>query len=105
MTKYVYTGEQELVFPTLGLVVNNGDVFDAPAGLVADGISISSSKKVLSSNELVEPTPVVELSEDNATTTDVAERDDLTVEPVTGQVADEATAGVVDLTAVNEKSE
>jgi len=105
MAKYVYTGDQTLVFPTLGLTVNNGDVFDAPAGLVADGVSINSSKKVLGSDEPTEPTPVVELSEDNATTTDGAERDDLTVEPVTGDVADDATAGVVDLTAVNEKSE
>lgn len=105
MTKYVYTGEQTLVFPTLGLVVNSGDVFEAPAGLVADGVSISSSKKVFGSNEPVEPTPVVELSEDNATTTVVADSDDLTVEPVTGEVTDDATAGVVDLTAVNEKSE
>jgi len=105
MTKYVYTGEQTLVFPTLGLTVNTGDVFEAPAGLVADGVSISSSKKVLGSNEPVEPTPAVELSEDNATNTDVAERDDLIVEPVTGAVTDDATAGVLDLTAVIVQSE
>lgn len=63
MTKYVYTGEQTLIFPTLGLTVNKGDVFDAPAGLVADGVSISSSKKV--SNTDVEETDVVEVTAEN----------------------------------------
>jgi hypothetical protein len=62
MTKFVYNGEQELVFPTLGLTVKKGDVFEAPADFVADGVSISSSKKVLSSDELVETTVDVDLN-------------------------------------------
>jgi hypothetical protein len=65
MTKYVYTGDQTLVFPTLGLTVSKGDVFEAPAGLVADGISISSSKKVSNADDLVEETEVVEVTAEN----------------------------------------
>ena len=31
MASFTYTGEEELVFPTLGVTVNKGDTIDAPA--------------------------------------------------------------------------
>lgn len=45
MARYEYNGEQELVFPTLGVVVKQGDVFDAPAGLTIEGVIIVSKGK------------------------------------------------------------
>lgn len=45
MATYIYNGEQELVFPTLGLIVNKGDQFDGPDGLVIAGVSIATGKK------------------------------------------------------------
>ena len=30
MASFTYTGEEELVFPTLGVTVNKGDTIDAP---------------------------------------------------------------------------
>ena len=50
MAKYVFKGEGSLTFPTLKdadgnvLVVNKGDVFEAPTGLVADGVETSDAK-------------------------------------------------------------
>lgn len=45
MPRYEYTGEQELVLPTLGIIINKGDVFDAPAGLTIPDVSLSSKAK------------------------------------------------------------
>jgi hypothetical protein len=45
MPRYEYNGEDERVFPTLGLTVNKGDSFDGPEGLTAAGLSIVSSAK------------------------------------------------------------
>ena len=45
MTLYQYNGEQELVFPTLGITVRSGDIFEAPIGLVVDGLSIATKGK------------------------------------------------------------
>jgi len=44
MAKFVYNGEVELVFPTLGLTVNKGDVFDAPADVANNVIVLSTAK-------------------------------------------------------------
>ena len=44
MPKFVYNGEVELTFPTLGLVVNKGDVFEAPADVANNLIVLSNSK-------------------------------------------------------------
>lgn len=50
MAKYVFKGEGSLTFPTLKnadgnvLVVSKGDVFEAPTGLVADGVETSDAK-------------------------------------------------------------
>ena len=44
MAKFVYNGEVELTFPTLGLTVNKGDVFEAPADVANNVIVLSTSK-------------------------------------------------------------
>ena len=38
MTKWRYEGNEELVFPTLGIIVKNGDVFEGPDNLTASGL-------------------------------------------------------------------
>jgi hypothetical protein len=40
MPKYTYAGDETLVFPTLGVVVSNGDQFDGPDGLTQQGLTI-----------------------------------------------------------------
>jgi len=45
MATYRYDGEQELVFPTLGVVVSNGDTFDGPDGLTLDKVVLADVKK------------------------------------------------------------
>jgi hypothetical protein len=45
MPKYEYTGAQELILPTLGIIINKGDVFEAPAGLTIPDVSLSSKAK------------------------------------------------------------
>lgn len=45
MPRYEYTGEQELVIPSLSIVINKGDVFDAPAGLTIPDVSLSGKAK------------------------------------------------------------
>jgi hypothetical protein len=44
MVTYEYTGEGELVFPTIPVTVNKGDQFEAPAGLIADGLKVVGQK-------------------------------------------------------------
>lgn len=55
MAKYEYTGDAELVFPTLGIIVNKGDTFEAPEGFKADGV-VPSNK----SNKVSAPAPVAD---------------------------------------------
>jgi hypothetical protein len=43
--KYQYNGDVERFFPTLGKIVKKGDVFDAPDGLVAPGLSLAEPAK------------------------------------------------------------
>jgi ABC-type uncharacterized transport system substrate-binding protein len=38
MTKWRYVGDEELVFPTLAIIVKNGDVFEGPADLTVNGL-------------------------------------------------------------------
>ena len=38
MTKWRYSGDEELVFPSLGIIVKNGDVFEGPADLTVNGL-------------------------------------------------------------------
>lgn len=45
MARYEYSGEQELVLPTLGITISKGDVFDAPAGLTIPAVSLSGKAK------------------------------------------------------------
>lgn len=64
MAKYEYTGDSELVFPTLGITVKKGDVFEAPEGLVANGVVSSNAKTTkVSAPEVV--------ADETATTEDV----------------------------------
>ena len=45
MPKYEYKGEAERSFPTLGITVKKGDVFDGPEGLTAPGLSLADPAK------------------------------------------------------------
>lgn len=45
MPKYEYKGEVERSFPTLGITVKKGDVFDGPEGLTALGLSLADPAK------------------------------------------------------------
>jgi hypothetical protein len=60
LASYQYDGEQELVFPTLGLTVKKGDVFEAPEGLVLPGVTIASGKKAKAAEVIVEESPAPE---------------------------------------------
>lgn len=45
MPTFTYEGEQELVFPTLGVTVNYGDTFEAPEGFTAHNVVPATGKK------------------------------------------------------------
>jgi hypothetical protein len=45
MASFTYTGEDERVFPTLGITVNQGDKFDAPEGFSAENVSATKTTK------------------------------------------------------------
>lgn len=45
MAKYQYNGEDERVFPALGITAKKGDTFEGPEGLNAPGLSLVSSAK------------------------------------------------------------
>lgn len=45
MPLFTYEGEQELTFPTLGVVVNYGDTFEAPASFTAPNVVAATGKK------------------------------------------------------------
>jgi hypothetical protein len=52
MASYVYEGETEMVFPTIGVTVNYGDTFEAPEGFTAANVTASknsSAKKPVAS--------------------------------------------------------
>lgn len=44
MAKFQYEGASELVFPTLGVTVNKGDIIDAPEGFDHPDFTIASGK-------------------------------------------------------------
>jgi hypothetical protein len=63
MAFYRYEGEEELVFPTLGVTVKNGDEFEGPDGLTINKLVIVDTKKpktskVVEDSEAVEADPV-----------------------------------------------
>jgi len=71
MASYVYSGDSELVFPTLvgadGAVITvaKGDKFEGPDGILALGVSVVSGKTSktvveLEATEAVEPEVTVE---------------------------------------------
>ncbi len=45
MAKYVYEGDEELVFPTLSKIVRKGDTFEGPEGLNYSGLTVVDGKK------------------------------------------------------------
>lgn len=45
MSKFVYTGEGERDFPTLGITVTKGDEFDAPDNFSAPNVSVKKTTK------------------------------------------------------------
>ena len=45
MATYTYNGEDDRVFPTLGITVKAGESFDAPDGFVSANVTSSNSKK------------------------------------------------------------
>jgi hypothetical protein len=55
MTKYRYEGQEELVFPTLGVTVKNGDEFDGPEGLTVNKLVVADSKKSKIATDVVAP--------------------------------------------------
>ena len=55
MPKFRYSGSEERVFPTLGLVVAPNTEFDAPEGFTAEGVTIASEKAA--TKKATEPTP------------------------------------------------
>lgn len=44
MAQFKYEGASELVFPTLGVTVNNGDVIDAPEGFAHPDFTLATGK-------------------------------------------------------------
>jgi hypothetical protein len=63
MAFYRYEGEEELVFPTLGVTVKNGDEFEGPEGLTINKLVVVDTKKtkttkVVEDSEAVEADPV-----------------------------------------------
>jgi hypothetical protein len=55
MTKYRYEGQEELVFPTLGLTIKNGDEFEGPEGLTLNKLVVADSKKSKIATDQVAP--------------------------------------------------
>lgn len=55
MSKFQYNGEDERVFPTLGITVKEGDSFDAPDDFSAFEVSSATAKK--SAAPAVDTTP------------------------------------------------
>ena len=64
MSSFVFNGEQAMVFPTIGVTANPGDVFDAPDDFVADDVTPAKvAKKATATIEeapVAEPAPVEE---------------------------------------------
>jgi hypothetical protein len=45
MAQFKYSGDQDLIFPSLGIIVRSGDVFEAPDDLTAEGVEIVTDTK------------------------------------------------------------
>jgi hypothetical protein len=54
MAKFVYNGEAELVFPTLGVTVSKGDIFDAPDDFTAANVAPVKGKSKASEDTSAE---------------------------------------------------
>lgn len=63
MATYKFDGEQALVFPTLGVTVEPGDVFDGPDGLpfaLADKKAKKAVEPADASDPIITPTSTIE---------------------------------------------
>jgi hypothetical protein len=61
MTKWRYEGDEELVFPALGIIVKNGDVFEGPDNLTLNGlVEDKKAEPAKSKNVVIEETEVGE---------------------------------------------
>jgi hypothetical protein len=58
--KYKYIGTDERVFPSLGVVVNSGDEFDAPENFSAVDVVASNSAKTFT-----KPTPSTDTKQES----------------------------------------
>lgn len=45
MARYIYNGDEDRTFPSLGITVKKGESFDGPEGLRARGLSLDSNAK------------------------------------------------------------
>jgi hypothetical protein len=45
MARYIYNGDEDRIFPSLGITVKKGESFDGPEGLRARGLSLDSNAK------------------------------------------------------------
>jgi hypothetical protein len=43
MARYIYNGDEDRTFPSLGITVKKGESFDGPEGLRARGLSLDSN--------------------------------------------------------------
>ena len=66
MAQFTYEGEQELVLPTLSLVVNKGDSFEAPDDFSVAGVVASNGSKKPTSKTVADA-PVVDAPADSET--------------------------------------
>ena len=57
MATYIFSGENETVFPSLGVTVNYGDTFEAPDGLIAEGVAVSTKSTKSKADPIVDPAP------------------------------------------------
>lgn len=58
MSQFTYNGEDERVLPTLSLIVNAGDTFEAPEDFDAYGFSVVGNSKKATA-PAVAPDPIV----------------------------------------------
>jgi hypothetical protein len=55
MMRYTYNGSDERVFPTLGITVKKGDVFDAPEGFSHPDCSSGEAKSFTKTSTTTTP--------------------------------------------------
>ena len=53
--KFKYTGDDERVFPTIGITVKSGDIFEAPDNFVHPNVEPADSAKTKTSKAVFNP--------------------------------------------------